>query len=169
MNGKHADEPDREPFTRLLMQPHRGTRTFLRSLLPTATDVDEVLQDAGVLAWRKHGELDSPDKLQRRVSVIARYEALTASAGKKPVIVRSKACSLVLLHRLPGSPIGDPRMFRRSRRSSSSRSARQPRAMKNTAEFAAHSLIASTRVKSRVLRREVSLARTSLLTETEIP
>ncbi len=76
MNEKYAKQPDREQFVRLLMRHDRVVRAYLRSLLPTATDVDEVMQEISVVAWRKFGELDDPDNFRRWICVIARYEVL---------------------------------------------------------------------------------------------
>jgi RNA polymerase sigma-70 factor (ECF subfamily) len=67
---------DRESFVRLLMRHDRTIRAFLRGLLPTANDVDEVMQEVSVVAWRKFGQLDDPENFRRWVSVIARYEVL---------------------------------------------------------------------------------------------
>ena len=50
LNEKHAGELDREMFVRLLMRHDRVIRAFLRGLLPTATDVDEVMQEVSVIA-----------------------------------------------------------------------------------------------------------------------
>lgn len=76
MDEKRTGGPDRELFVRLLMRHDRAIRAFLRSLLPTATDVDEVMQEVSVVAWRKFGELDDPENFRRWACVIARYEVL---------------------------------------------------------------------------------------------
>ena len=71
-----AQEADRERFVRLLMRHDRTIRAFLRGLLPTASDVDEVMQEVSVVAWRKFDELDDPENFRRWACVIARYEVL---------------------------------------------------------------------------------------------
>ena len=76
MNEKHTKEPDRERFVRLLMRHDRVIRAYLRSFLQSATDVDEVMQEISVIAWRKFGELEDPDNFRRWICVIARYEVL---------------------------------------------------------------------------------------------
>ena len=70
------DEPDREQFVRLIVQHDRPIRAYLRGLLPTAEDVDEVMQEVSVVAWRKFDQLDDPNDFRRWVCVIARYEVL---------------------------------------------------------------------------------------------
>ena len=52
LNKSGVDEPDRELFVRLIMRHDRPIRAFLRGLLPTASDVDEVMQEVSVIAWR---------------------------------------------------------------------------------------------------------------------
>ncbi len=69
-------EPDRELFVRLLMRHDRAIRAYLRGLLPTATDVDEVMQEVSVVVWRKFDQLDDPENFPRWACVIARYEVL---------------------------------------------------------------------------------------------
>ena len=76
MTEKHTEELDRELFVRLLTKHDRVTRAFLRGFLPTSSEVDEVMQEVSVVAWRKFAELDAPDNFRRWVCVIARYEAL---------------------------------------------------------------------------------------------
>ena len=71
-----ADLEARESFVRLLMRHDRTIRAFLRSLLPTNYDVDEVMQEVSVAAWRKFVELDESENFCRWVCGIARYEVL---------------------------------------------------------------------------------------------
>ena len=67
---------DRDLFVRLLMRHDRAIRAYLRVLLPTANDVDEVMQEVSVVAWRKFGEMDEPDNFRQWICVIPRYEVL---------------------------------------------------------------------------------------------
>ena len=52
LNKSGVDEPDRELFVRLIMRHDRAIRAFLRGLLPTAADVDEVMQEVSVRVTR---------------------------------------------------------------------------------------------------------------------
>lgn len=61
---------------RLLIRHDRAIRAWLRASLPSMNDVDEVMQEVSVVAWRKFDQLDDPENFQRWVSVIARYEIL---------------------------------------------------------------------------------------------
>lgn len=74
--SSNAESPDRELFVRLLMKHDRAIRAYLRALLPTVNDVDEVMQEVSVIAWRKFDQLDDPRNFCRWACVIARYEVL---------------------------------------------------------------------------------------------
>lgn len=72
------DRPDdrHEAFVRLLMEHEGRVRGFLRGLLPSWNDVDEVIQQASIVAWRKFPEFDRQTNFGGWLLVIARYEAL---------------------------------------------------------------------------------------------
>lgn len=65
-----------EAFVRLLMEHEGRVRGFLRGLLPSWNDVDEVIQQASIVAWRKFPEFDRQTNFGGWLLVIARYEAL---------------------------------------------------------------------------------------------
>jgi RNA polymerase sigma-70 factor, ECF subfamily len=76
LSSNNESQTDRDLFVRLIMRHDRAVRAYLRSMLPTSLDVDEVMQEAAVVAWRKFDELDDPEIFGRWLCVIARYEAL---------------------------------------------------------------------------------------------
>lgn len=90
MSEEHAKDQDRA-FVKLIMRHDRAIRAFLRSLLPTLSDVDDVMQEVSVIAWRKFDQLDDPENFPQWVGVIARYEVLKH--------LRSKARDQLLLGR----------------------------------------------------------------------
>ena len=51
-------------------------RRFIRSLLPTWTDVDEVVQQTAIVIWRKFDQYDPDTHFMKWACVIARFEAL---------------------------------------------------------------------------------------------
>ena len=63
-------------FVELYCEHEPHIRAFLRSLLPTNTDVDEVLQEVSVVIWKKFDRFDESTDFMRWVYVIARLEAL---------------------------------------------------------------------------------------------
>lgn len=65
-----------ELFVQCLAQQEPHLRRFIRSLLPTWTDVDEVVQQTAIVAWRKFDQYDPQTKFIKWACVIARFEAL---------------------------------------------------------------------------------------------
>ena len=65
-----------EEFVQLLLQHEPQVRSFLRGLLPTWDDVDDVLQESGMIAWRKFSEFEQGTAFGGWFLTIARYEAL---------------------------------------------------------------------------------------------
>lgn len=74
MNEQDFD--DGEVFVRLLMEHEPAVRGFLRGLLPTWNDVDEVIQNASMIAWRKFDDFERGTAFGGWFLTIARFEAL---------------------------------------------------------------------------------------------
>ncbi len=51
-------------------------RRFIRSLLPTADDTDEVLQRTAIAIWRKFDQFDPETNFMKWACVVARFEVL---------------------------------------------------------------------------------------------
>lgn len=71
-----ADSDQGEAFVRLLLAHESQVRSFLRGLLPTWSDVDEVIQEASLVAWRKFSEFQQGTAFGGWFLTIARFEAL---------------------------------------------------------------------------------------------
>lgn len=65
-----------EAFVQLLSRHEPVIRAFLRALLPSAGDVDAVMPEVALIAWRKFSELEEREAFPRWACVIARYEVL---------------------------------------------------------------------------------------------
>lgn len=65
-----------ERFVQALAHNEPDLRRFIRSLLPTQNDVDEVVQQTAIVAWRKFDQFDPQTEFLRWACVIARFEAL---------------------------------------------------------------------------------------------
>ena len=63
-------------FVRLYSHHEPHIRAFLRSLLPTWQDVDEVIQEVSIIIWKKFDKFDRSTDFMRWVCVIARLETL---------------------------------------------------------------------------------------------
>jgi RNA polymerase sigma-70 factor (ECF subfamily) len=53
-------------------------RAFARNLLPDWDVVDEVMQEASIILWRKFGELDALENFLPWAKMVVRFEALRA-------------------------------------------------------------------------------------------
>ncbi|MEK0446189.1 MAG: polymerase sigma factor CnrH [Verrucomicrobiota bacterium] len=65
-----------ENFVRCLTQHEPALRRFIRTLLPSWADVDEVMQRTALVAWKKFEHFEAGSEFLRWGMVIARYEAL---------------------------------------------------------------------------------------------
>ena len=63
-------------FLRLFVKNEEALRAFARVLLPTWESVDEVIQEASVVMWRKLTQLESAESFLPWAKVIVRFEAL---------------------------------------------------------------------------------------------
>ena len=65
-----------ERFVHLLLEHEPQVRAFLRGLLPSWNDVDEVIQEASLVAWRKFASFEEGTAFGGWFLTIARFEAL---------------------------------------------------------------------------------------------
>jgi RNA polymerase sigma-70 factor (ECF subfamily) len=65
-----------ESFLRLWTHHEPELRAFVRACLPRAEDVDEVMQETSLVAWRKFATLAEMSQFARWACVIARFEML---------------------------------------------------------------------------------------------
>lgn len=73
----HEPPPEAyETFVRLFVAHEMRLRSFLRSLLQSWTDVDEVMQETSIVAWRKFSQFDPATSFMAWAAAIARFEAL---------------------------------------------------------------------------------------------
>lgn len=72
-----SDEPPYEQFVELFARSESDLRKFVRSLLPTWHDADEVVQQVALVAWRKFEQFDPATRFSRWLCVIARFEVMT--------------------------------------------------------------------------------------------
>ena len=76
-NQPTSARPDQgEAFVRLLVEHEPRVRSFLRGLLPSWNDVDEVIQEASLVAWRKFDDFEQGTAFGGWLLTIARFEAM---------------------------------------------------------------------------------------------
>ena len=76
MSDPAADDQRYETFVARFAHHEPDLRRFVRSLLPTWTDADEVVQQTAIVAWRKFDQYDPDTNFMKWACVIARFEAL---------------------------------------------------------------------------------------------
>ena len=77
MTEERDDQTDTAKiFVGLLIEHEPMVRAFLRGLVPTWNDVDEVIQNASLVAWRKFGDFEQGTTFGGWFLTIARFEAL---------------------------------------------------------------------------------------------
>ena len=81
-NEPTAAPDTREDFLRLYSRHELALRAFVRACLPRAADVEEVLQEASLVAWKKFATLEDSTRFARWVCLIARYEMLKFRRAK---------------------------------------------------------------------------------------
>lgn len=70
------DDVRYETFVARFAKHEPDLRRFIRSLLPTWTDADDVLQQTAIVIWRKFDQYDPDTTFMKWACVIARFEAL---------------------------------------------------------------------------------------------
>lgn len=78
--AKEKPDDRYEKFVTLFARNEPSLRAFVRSLVPTWDDADEVMQNTGLVLWRKFGgfesESDAATDFFRWACVVARFEVL---------------------------------------------------------------------------------------------
>ena len=67
-----------DQFLRVFVASESALRAFARSIVPDWDAVDEVMQEASIVLWRKFGELDAVGNFLPWAKVVVRFEALRA-------------------------------------------------------------------------------------------
>jgi RNA polymerase sigma-70 factor (ECF subfamily) len=99
--AKRTDSPDEqqryELFMKHLLQHEPRVRGFLRGLLPTWHDVEEVVQEASLVAWRKFSEFEEGTSFGGWFLTIARYEAMSyrRRLARSPLVFSDDLCNLL--------------------------------------------------------------------------
>ena len=71
-----SEDAHYELFVQRFAKYEPDIRRFIRSLLPTWTDTDEVVQQTALVIWRKFDQYDPETNFMKWACVIARFEAL---------------------------------------------------------------------------------------------
>jgi RNA polymerase sigma-70 factor, ECF subfamily len=74
-----------ENYSRFMLLYTKSTpvlRSFLRKLLPSWEDVDEVMQNTSLVLWKKFEQFEEGTEFNRWACVIARFEVLSYKRAK---------------------------------------------------------------------------------------
>ena len=75
MSDLHPSDPY-EAYVERFTRHEADLRRFVRSLMPTWHDADEVVQQVALVAWRKFDQFDPSTEFLKWAYVVARYEVL---------------------------------------------------------------------------------------------
>ena len=78
MNASDSSDVYRH-FLAMFARHERSIRAYVRSLLPSSNDVDDVMQEVGLACWKKFATFDdaaAPSGFVRWACVVARFEVL---------------------------------------------------------------------------------------------
>jgi RNA polymerase sigma-70 factor (ECF subfamily) len=95
--GSSGDPERYELFVRHLLEHESRVRAFLRGLLPTWQDVEEVTQEASLVAWRKFSDFEEGTSFGGWFLTIARYEAMAyrRRLARKPLVFSAELWDLL--------------------------------------------------------------------------
>lgn len=71
-----SPQPDYDAFVRLFVRHERALRAFVRTLVAGADAAEDVMQETGIVAWRKFAEFDPGSNFLAWAATIARFEAM---------------------------------------------------------------------------------------------
>lgn len=71
-----ADDPRHDLFLRLFTANEPAVRAFVRSLVPTLADANDVMQEVALVLWRKFDEYHSHEDFRRWAFGVAKFKVL---------------------------------------------------------------------------------------------
>lgn len=96
--------PTHETFLRAFLAHEDDLRGYARALVPTRDAVNEVMQEASVVMWRKLEQLRDESEFLPWAKVIVRYEALKA----RQKVARDRLCFSEEIYELLAEDDGSP-------------------------------------------------------------
>ena len=100
-------QPDESGLMRLFLRHQRELRAFARTLLPTWEAVEDTLQEASVVMWKKREQLDDEAAFLPWARTIVRFEALkTRRRVARDRLLLSEETIVMLAEQAAESPDG---------------------------------------------------------------
>jgi len=72
-----SDDQQHDDFLRLFTAHEPAVRAFVRSLVPTLCDANDVMQEVAIVLWRKFGEYASGENFRRWAFGVAKMKVLS--------------------------------------------------------------------------------------------
>ena len=82
MADSNSKQDPGELFIKLYTKNETRLRNFVRSMVPTWESVDEVMQEASLVMWRKFDQYDPETEFLKWSQVVCRFEALKCRRRK---------------------------------------------------------------------------------------
>ena len=94
---------DESDLMRLFVRHERDLRVFARTMLPNWPAVDDVLQEASVVMWKKMHQLEEQEQFWSWARAIVRYEALRArrNAARDRLVLSEETLDLLAHEAMP--------------------------------------------------------------------
>lgn len=70
-------DPKQQQFLRLFMATESAVRAFVRSLVPTLDDANDVMQEVAIVLWEKFAEYESSEDFRRWAFGVAKFKVLS--------------------------------------------------------------------------------------------
>lgn len=71
------DNPRHDEFLRLFTTQEAALRSFVRSLVPTLNDANDVMQEVALVLWRKFEDYESGEDFRRWAFGVAKFKVLS--------------------------------------------------------------------------------------------
>lgn len=75
--AESSENENHEAFVELFTAHEQALRAFVRTLVPTWHDADEIVQEVALTAWRKFAEFEIGTSFISWICMIARFKALS--------------------------------------------------------------------------------------------
>jgi RNA polymerase sigma-70 factor (ECF subfamily) len=72
-----ASDPRHQQFLRLFMASEPAVRAFVRSLVPTLADANDVMQEVAIVLWEKFTEYETSEDFRRWAFGVAKFKVLS--------------------------------------------------------------------------------------------
>ena len=76
MDSADHNVENNEAFLKLFLKHENGLKAYIRSCVIRPEEVDEIMQEVSLVAWRKFEALEQPEKFGAWACLIARFEVL---------------------------------------------------------------------------------------------